>query len=138
MQKPKYKWTFFAIASMLFAQPLSACWQDSRPPIKVTNDHVSVQFTRHGKPLDDALIMLYNRKLNVVLQIKTDKDGQATFPKTPNGAYKLVMDGPSHESFQVVLDRHGTGGMYQAIYISFSADYCAWVSLRDDPSRFDF
>jgi hypothetical protein len=46
------------------------------------------------------------------------------------------MDAPAHESFDVLLDR--SAGKAQAIFISFSEDYCFSVSLGNDPMFWKF
>ncbi len=125
-----------ALLSVVLAQPLSACWQVSRPPIKLTNNHINVRFAYVAKPLDGALVLLRNQKHGFSLQIKVEKDGWVRFPAIPAGIYKLIVDGPSHESFDVVLDR--SAGNAQAIFISFSEDYCSSVSLRNDPMFWKF
>jgi len=75
--------------------------------------------------------MLYNRKLHVSVQIKADEDGWVRFPRVPAATYRLTIDGPSHESFEVVLNRANANE--RAIFISFRGDYCDSVSLRNEP-----
>jgi hypothetical protein len=76
-----------AFLCVVLAQPLSACWQDSGPPIKLANNHINVRFAYVGKPLNGALALLQNRKQSFSLQIKVDKDGWVRFPAIPAGKY---------------------------------------------------
>lgn len=89
-----------------------------------------------GKPLSGATAFLYNRKRSVSLHIKVGEDGWVRFPMTAAGNYSLILDGPSHESFDIVL--HSVSENAQAILVSFSKDYCASVSLGKDPISFHF
>ncbi|GAC1631303.1 MAG: hypothetical protein NVS9B14_02950 [Candidatus Acidiferrum sp.] len=83
-----------------------------------------------------AVVLLQNRKRSVSLHITADEQGWVRFPKVSSGNYKLVMVGPSYESFDVVLGRSSANA--QAILISFSEDYCSHVSLGTDPTVYDF
>ena len=136
MTKVKWIWPLSAIAILCLAQSLWACWQTSRPPIKMSNDRISVKFTYEGKPLAGAVAFLSNQKRTVSLHITVDKDGWVRFPKIPSGRYKLVMDGPSHESFDVELTHSDANA--RGILVAFSEDYCAYVSLGRDPMFYDF
>lgn len=89
-----------------------------------------------GKPLEGAVAFLSNQKRTVSLRVRVGEDGWVRFPKVPGGKYKLVMDGPSHETFDVQL-KHSDANAQGAL-ISFSEDYRASVSPGDDPMFYDF
>jgi hypothetical protein len=122
----------FALPALLFP-----CYQVAGPPTRISNEHLKVKFTYNGKPLAGAVVMLSNPKANVSRQAVVDKDGWATFSKVKPGNYRLIFDGPSHETFEVVLEEK-TRDKANSMYVNFYADYCQNILVRGDLKEPEF
>ena len=122
----------------MFALPvvLLACYQVAGPPTRISNDHLKVKFTYNSKPLAGAVVMLSNRKANASQQAIVDKAGWATFPKVKPGNYRLIFNGPSHETFEIVLEP--PSGNATSMYVYFYADYCQNIQVRTEPKDPEF
>jgi hypothetical protein len=113
-----------------------ACYQVAGLPTRISNDHVKVKFTYNNKPLTGAVVMLSNGKTSSSHQAVVNSDGWAIFPKVKPGNYRLVFDGPSHETFEIVLEE--TSGKANSMYVNFYADYCRSILVRGDPRDPEF
>ena len=80
--------------------------------------------------------MLSNGKASASRQAVVDKEGWVVFAKVKSGKYRLNFDGPSHETFEIVLER--ISGKYDSMYVGFYADYCQNILVRGDPSSPEF
>lgn len=122
------------IASLLFIFVLPAlgwgCFQVDERPIKYFGDQLKVNFSYERKPLSGAYISLFNKQTKKVSLATANKQGWASFTNVPGGKYKLTMDGPSHESFDVEFTR--TAWTFNSIYINFYADYCHSISIHGE------
>jgi hypothetical protein len=127
-----------AASILILALPafLSACFQIGEPPVKYSSDQFKANFSYEGKPLAGAFISLYDEGRKNRFHSTADKDGWVRFEGVKSGKYKLVMDGPSYEPFEVVFV-HSTLSD-NSIRIWFYADYCHNIHVRSEPKGPEF
>ncbi len=116
------------LALILFPFVTKACFQIAQPPIRCSANRLSVNFSYEGKPLSGALVTVYEKHKKSTFHSRVDKDGWITFQDVPTGNYKLIFDGPSHETFDVDFTR--LEELSNSIFVRFYADYCQAVSVH--------
>lgn len=124
----------FILLCLCFPGRLSACW-DATKPIDVPAGNAGMRITFEGGPTKFAVVMLRNRQSGESIQSSIDRDGWVKFLKVRRGTYKLVIDGPSHESFDVVAAAPASVQSGSTlVYVFFSKDYCAQIRVLEDPT----
>ena len=124
-----------SLALILFLPAFGrACFQIDSHPIECSGDRLKVNFSYEGKPLSGAFISLLNKRTGSISTAMVDKQGWVSFKDLPSGKYKLVMDGPSHEPFDVEFTR--SEGNINSVNILFYADYCHSISIRSGLAGF--
>jgi len=123
---------WFFLLCLCFPGRLSACW-DSTKPVEIPAGNVRVRITFAAEPAKLAVVMLGNRQSGESAQFSVDRKGWVKFPKALRGEYKLIIDGPSHDSFEVIA-----GPLFPAqrasslVYFSFSIGGCTQVRILED------
>lgn len=125
----------FILLCLCFPGRLSACWEATKP-IKIPAGDVRVRITFAGEPTKITVVMLRNRQSGESAQFSVDREGWVKFPKALHGEYKLIIDGPSHESFEVIAGpsfpaQHASS----LVYFFFSNGGCTQVRILDDHSE---
>ena len=118
------------VSFLLCAVPLIACWQTGSGPLKINNDCVRARFTYAGKPIPAAFVTLLDRKRGAISTKKVDASGWVFFPHVVPGEYKLVMEGPSHETLEISLSP--AVSIKTTAAVNFFADYCMEKSILPD------
>src|SRR5258708_32155763 len=96
------------IAVLVFAPGAWACWQTNESPVKLHNSDIKVHFAYAGKAMAGNPVTLWSRKKGTIARGSTDQDGWGIFKDVPPGEYKVILQSPSYETFEVRLDSFGT------------------------------
>src|SRR5260370_38596716 len=79
-------------------------------------------------------VTLGSRKKGTIARVSTDQDGWGIFKDVPPGEYKVILQSPSYETFEVRLDSFGTVKTSMAVHFDTS-DYCRTVRITVHESR---
>jgi hypothetical protein len=119
------------LAVLLFAPAAWACYQINDSPVTLHNTDLKVHFAYAGKAMVGDPVTLWSRKRGTISKISTDKEGWCVFKDVPAGEYKVTLQSPSYESFDVFLTPSGNVKTWMAV--DFIGDYCR--STRASPER---
>jgi hypothetical protein len=118
---------------ILFAPAAAlACFQIGGSPSVLQNKDVKVRFTFDGKPLSNAPVSLWNHKKGTIAKSETASNGWCVFKGIPVGEYKLMLHGPSNESFRIELQRSETDKT--AMKVNFVDEWCSQMAIIQDRS----
>jgi hypothetical protein len=116
------------LAVLIFAPATWACWQTTDSPIKLHNTDIKVHFAYIGKAMPGAPVSLWSRRKGTISRVNTDQDGWVIFKDIPAGEYKVILQSPSYETFDVVLDSIGAVKTSMAVHFD-TWDYCRTVRI---------
>ncbi len=119
------------LAVLLFAPAAWACFQINDSPVTLHNSDLKVHFAYAGKAMTGDAVTLSSRKRGTISRVNTDKEGWCVFKDVPAGEYKVVLQSPSYETFDVLLTPSGNVKTWMAV--DFIGDYCR--STRVLPER---
>ena len=116
---------------LLFAPAAWACFQINDSPVTLRNTDIKVHFVYGGKAMAGDPVTLWSRKKGTISRASTDKEGWCVFKAVPAGEYKVALQSPSYESFDILLT--SSGNMKTWMAVDFVGDYCR--STRVLPER---
>jgi hypothetical protein len=119
------------LAGLVLAPSVWACWQINDSPVTLHNTDIKVRFAYEGKAMAGDPVTLWSRKKGTLSRASTDKEGWCVFKDLPVGEYKVVLQSPSYEPFDVLLAPSGNVKTWVAV--DFVGDYCR--STRVYPER---
>jgi len=118
------------LAVLLYVPTAWACLQISDSPVTLHNTDIKVHFAYVGKAMAGDPVTLWSRKKGTIARASTDKEGWCVFKDVPPGEYKVILQSPSHETFNVVLDSIGTVKTSMAVHFD-TWDYCRSVRITE-------
>src|SRR5260370_29729840 len=113
---------------LLFAPAAWACFQIGDSPVTLHNTDIKVYFAYAGKAMAGNPVTLWSRKKGTIARVSTDQDGWGIFKDVPAGEYKVILQSPSYETFEVRLDSFRTVKTSMAVHFDTS-DYCRTVRI---------
>ncbi len=114
--------TILLLAVLLFAPAAWACFQINDSPVTLHNTDIKIHFAYTGKAMAGDPVTLWSRKKGTISRASTDKEGWCVFKDVPAGEYKVALQSPSYESFDILLTPSGNMKTWMAV--DFVGDYC--------------